>query len=141
MAEIRPATRQDIEGIAALFNSDQSYRDPWFSDAEQIRKRYKELGSRSIARLVVEDGRHIIGYIAAEEFYLTDQDDPHNGRVAEVKKVFVEPGHRKKEIASCLLSVVESEILEAGYDFAVATAVCGHTASQTLFDRNGYMAT
>lgn len=143
MATIREATQQDIEGIAALFNSDPNYNDPWFNTPGNIRSHDEQLrrfNLESITQLVAIDGKDILGYIAAEQFYLTDPALP-NGKVAEVKKVFVKPGHRGQGISSKLVEAAESKIKVTGYDFAIAEVVCGHPNSQNLFINNGYMAT
>ena len=139
---VRDANPRDIEGIAALFNSDPSYSDPWFNEPVRINTRLENLRREgwNIAQLVAVDEGSVIGFIAAEQYYLTDQNHP-NGRVAEVKKVFVKPSHRGHGISSRLLGAVEAAISSEGYDFAVATAVCGHPHSQELFLGKGYMAT
>ncbi len=143
MATIREATQQDIEGIAALFNSDPNYSDRWFNTPGGIRSHDEQLrrfNLEAIARFVAVDKGEIVGCVAAEQFYLSDPNLP-NGKVAEVKKAFVKPSHRRKGISSQLLDVVEHEIRKADYDFAVALAVCGHPNSQNLLLKKDYMVT
>lgn len=134
MPTVRDAEKGDIENIAALFNSDPKYYDPFFNTPEMIVKHHWE--RMEGRRLVAVDNGQIVGFLAAEDYWLSGWQG--TGKVAEPKKLFVHPAYQGQGISHKLYAELEKILADQNYDAAIVSSVTGHIKSQRVFLQNGY---
>src|SRR3989344_2265325 len=132
---IRGATLDDISQIAGLFNSDDSYKDPFFNSEKEVRDNWDRL---DIAKLVAEDNGRVIGFASVATSNIATEIQA-KARLAEPKKIFVHEDYRGKGIAGLFHKARTAIMKEGGIDFSVGTAVSGHPYSQLASFKSGSM--
>lgn len=67
--------------------------------------------------------------------------EDRTGRTVEIKRMFVEPSHRRRGLARRVLSWLEGHATEAGYRAAILDCGSKQFAAHTLYESCGYVRT
>ena len=134
MVQIRRFSTGDKESIKKLISSimDREFQadKEAFSieDLENLEKHYGNFGE---AFFVAEDGNGIIGTAAVKR-----EDD----RIALIRRIFVSPDYRKKQIGLRLLTRAVEFCREVGYQELIFRTTSRMTAAIALVKKQGFQS-
>jgi GNAT superfamily N-acetyltransferase len=131
---IRKATIEDIDGLAALFDS---YR-VWYHQHSDLSKAKQFLtdrlrNSESVVFIAEHDGE-IVGFTQLYPIF----SSVSMSRTWLLNDLFVSEGERGKGIASNLLNAARQHGCETNSKWLMLQTGCDNAAAQALYEKNGW---
>lgn len=143
MMEIRPATPDDMDQIAAIYGRSVLEEFASFEheppDAEEMRRRFEGVVANGYPYLVAEIDGEVAGYCYAS----AHRPRPAYGKTAE-STVYVAPAHWRKGVAQALMAALIGACRDRGYRQVIAIVACkdqddlSQNASVRLHHRLGF---
>ena len=130
--EIRPATADDAESIAALF-TDEGYP----SGPSDIVERLGRFDSEHSRVLVADHDGELLGFVAVHALPRFE----HSDRIVRVMALVVEAGVRERGIGRLLMEAAEGVGRDVGAAFAEVTAGHHRPEARRLYEELGYDGT
>jgi GNAT superfamily N-acetyltransferase len=130
--DVRPATADDAERIAALLTEEGYPAGP--SDIVERLERFDSEYSRV---LVADHDGELLGFVAAHALPRFE----HSDRVIRIMALVVDAGVRERGIGRLLMAEVERVGREIGAAFAEVTAGHHRADARRLYEELGYDAT
>ncbi|MBA2380620.1 MAG: GNAT family N-acetyltransferase [Chloroflexi bacterium] len=128
---LRPAAKEDVERIAALF-TDEGYP----SGPTDIVERLARFDS-DFSRVIVADiGGVVLGFVAVHALPRFE----HSDRIIRIMALVVDPGERGRGIGGLLIEEAERLGRELGAAFAEITAGHHRPDARRLYEELGYDA-
>lgn len=143
MTDIRKATPDDLEGLAAcstgLFAEDAGNRDPTLSQdwprlhaAAGFRE---QLDDDSKLLLVADDGGSVVGHLAGS---MGQASDIRPIRVATLVSMYVMPSHRNGGVGARLVASFREWAVSAGADRLAVSAYAANEGAIRFYQRHGF---
>jgi GNAT superfamily N-acetyltransferase len=127
--EIRPATADDAERIAALF-TDEGYP----AGPSDILERLGRFDSPHSRVLVADHDGEVLGFVAVHALPRFE----HSDRIVRIMALVVEAGVRERGIGRLLMEAAEGMGAEVGAAFAEVTAGHHRPDARRLYEELGY---
>jgi GNAT superfamily N-acetyltransferase len=127
--EIRPATADDAERIAALF-TDEGYP----AGPSDILERLGRFDSPHSRVLVADHDGEVLGFVAVHALPRFE----HSDRIVRIMALVVEAGVRERGIGRLLMEAAEEMGAEVGAAFAEVTAGHHRPDARRLYEELGY---
>jgi|LZCG01.1.fsa_nt_gb ribosomal protein S18 acetylase RimI-like enzyme len=126
MVKIRELTVDDYDALCALW---EEAGLPFKPNGRDRRERIaREIEGPCSVFLVAEDEGHLVGAVLGT----------HDGRKGWINRLAVLPAHRRKGIATALVSEVEKRLSERGIEIFAGQIEDWNETSMLLFERLGY---
>jgi len=130
--EIRPATADDAESIAALF-TDEGYP----SGPSDIVERLGRFDSEHSRVLVADHDGEVLGFVAVHALPRFE----HSDRIVRIMALVVDAGVRERGIGRLLMEAAEGVGRDVGAAFAEVTAGHHRPDARRLYEELGYDGT
>ncbi len=127
--DLRPATTDDAERIAALF-TDEGYP----AGPSDIVSRLERFASPFSQVVVADAGGEVVGFIAFHALPRFEHDD----RIVRILALVVDPGVRARGVGHRLMEEAERAARELGAAFIEVTAGHHRPEARHLYDTLGY---
>jgi putative acetyltransferase len=130
---LRPATRDDVEAVAAVFHQGWHEVHPGRVPDGLTERRTLEAFRDRVTQRIAE----------TEETTVADVDGVVAGFVMvsddEAEQVYVDRAYRGTTVATLLLAEAERQIAAAGHDIAFLVVVRGNDRAQAFYARQGWV--